>query len=374
MKPMTSLFLSLVALFFSCNTNTTPPANVELGDGIYAVIETNKGKITLQLEYQKTPLTVANFVSLAEGKNEMVSPEYKGKPFYDGLTWHRVIKNPPFMIQGGDPKGDGSGGPGYKFPDEITDLKHDKPGILSMANSGKGTNTNGSQFFITHIPTPHLDGVHTVFGHVVEGMDVVNLIEQNDQIKTVRIIRIGKDAKKFNAEKVFKEYYEKAAAEQKKLTEALAKTKTDKVAYFAQQKVGVSKTASELEYKVVQKGSGKKPADGQVVYIAYSGYLDNGTALMFDTSDVATAKAFGNYIPQKDAAKAYKPIPFKMGTKVGMIPGFIEGLEQLSLGDKAILYIPAHLGWGEKGFPRSNIPANTNIIFEIEVLEAMPAQ
>lgn len=371
MKPMTSLFLSLVALFFSCNNNTTttPPEKVKLGDGLYAEIETNKGKIVLELEYKKTPLTVANFVSLAEGKNEMVSPEYKGKPFYDGLIWHRVIKD--FMIQGGDPKGDGSGGPGYKFADEITDLKHDKAGILSMANAGKGT--NGSQFFITHGPTPHLDGLHTVFGHTVEGLDVVNAIEQNDQIKTIKIVRIGKDAKNFNAQKVFKEYYEKAAADQKKQADLIAKTKADKIAYFKDLKSKATKTASGLQYYIVKKGAGKKPADGSQVFLEYSGFVDNGTALMFDSSDVTIAKAFGNYIPQKDAAQAYKPIPFTAGTKTGMIPGFIEGIEQLSLGDKAVIFIPSHLGYGEKGNPRAMIPGNSDLIFELEMMETMPA-
>lgn len=368
---MTSLFLSLVALFFSCNNAATPaPQKADLGDGIYAEIETSKGKIVLQLEYQKTPMTVANFISLAEGTNEFVSAEYKGKPFYNGLKWHRVIAN--FMIQGGDPKGDGSGGPGYKFADEITDLKHTGPGILSMANAGKGT--NGSQFFITHAAQPHLDGLHTVFGHVVEGQDVVNAIQQGDEIKSIKIIRKGREAKKFNAPKVFKEANEKAIAEQKRQQEAIAKNKTDKVAYFAEMKASSSKTASGLQYKIVKKGNGQKPADGTQVYLAYSGYLDNGTATMFDSSDAETAKAFGNYIPQKDAAKAYKPIPFKTGTKTGMIPGFIEGLEQMSMGDKAIIFIPGHLGYGERGQPRAQIPPNADLIFEIEMLDAMPEQ
>lgn len=365
---MTSFFLSLVALFFSCNTTPSAPP-VKLGDGLYAEIETNKGKIVLQLEFQKTPLTVANFVTLAEGKNEMVTAQYKGKPFYDGLKWHRVIAN--FMIQGGDPKGDGSGGPGYKFADEITDLKHDKPGILSMANAGKGT--NGSQFFITHVPTPHLNGLHTVFGHVVEGQDVVNSIAQNDEIKTVKIIRIGTAAKKFDAPKVFKEYYEKAAADQKKVTDAINKTKADKAAYFADIKKTATKTASGLQYMIVKKGTGKKPADASQVYLSYSGFLDNGSGTMFDSSDVALSKAFGNYIPQKDAANAYAPIPFKIGTKTGLIPGFIEGIEQMSLGDKALIFIPGHIGYAERGNPRAGIGPNADLVFEIEMTETAPA-
>lgn len=369
---MTSLFLSLVALFFSCNTNTAtppaaPPQKVEIGDGIYAEIETTKGKIVVMLEYQKTPMTVANFISLAEGTNEFVTPDYKGKHYFDGLKWHRVIAN--FMIQGGDPKGDGSGGPGYKFADEITDLTHSGPGILSMANAGKGT--NGSQFFITHKATPHLNGIHTVFGHVVEGQNVVDAIQQNDEIKTIKIIRKGKDAKKFDAPKVFKEANEKAIAEQKKQAEAMAKTKKDKAEYFNGLKSKAIKTASGLHYVIVKKGTGTKPAQGTQVVVPYAGYLDNGTGTMFDTDNTELAKAFGNYIPQKDAAKAYKPIAFTVGTKTGMIPGFIEGIEQLSIGDKAVIFIPGHLGYGERGNPRAGIGPNAPIIFEIEI-QPMP--
>lgn len=371
---MTSLFLSLIALFFSCkNAEETTTAEVaakpstEMGDGIYAEITTNKGKIVVQLEYQKTPLTVANFISLAEGTNDMVVSDRKGKPFYDGLKFHRVIN--PFMIQTGDPKGDGSGGPGYKFADEITDLKHDKAGILSMANAGPGT--NGSQFFITHKATPHLDGLHTVFGHVIEGMDVVNQIVQGDDMISVKIIRKGKEAKKFDAPKVFKEYYQKAADDQKKKTEAVAKTKTDKVAYLNKIKAEGTKTTSGLTYKIIEKGSGKKPIPGTEVYLEYSGFLENGT--LFDSSDAEVAKAFNSYIAQKDAAGAYSPIPFKAGTKSGMIPGFIEGVEQMNLGDKIVIFIPSHLGYGERG-AGNVIPPNSNIIFEIKMLETAPAK
>ena len=362
MKPMTSLFFSLVAILFSCK-NTPPPDYSKLGDGLYAEIETNKGTIVEKLEFQKTPLTVANFVTLSEGKNEMVDAKYKGKPFYDGLKWHRVIKD--FMIQGGDPAGDGSGGPGYKFADEITDLKHDKAGTLSMANAGAGT--NGSQFFITHKATPHLDGLHTVFGYTVQGLDVVNSIEQNDIIKSVKIVRVGKDAKRFNASKVFKEYYEKAAAALKAKEAAAAKVKTDKLAFFADAKATGTKTASGLVYKILTQGSGQKAADGSQVQINYSGYLENN-AFLFDSSIAQVAKDMGNYIPQKDAAHAYKPIPFTIGTKSGMIPGFIEGLEKMNPGDKAIIFIPSHLGYGERGMPQGKIPGNANLVFELEMI------
>jgi len=168
---------------------------LQLADGLYAKLITSQGDILLKMEFEKTPLTVANFVGLAEGTKD--SNRGKGVRFYDGLTFHRVIPN--FMIQGGDPAGNGSGGPGYKFPDEIdATLKHDAPGVLSMANAGPGT--NGSQFFITHGKTPWLDGKHTVFGHVVAGQNVVNAIRQGDTIKSVSIIRVGVKATAFKAD------------------------------------------------------------------------------------------------------------------------------------------------------------------------------
>lgn len=199
---MRNIFLVLLTVFLGsialAGNNGPKP---KLGNGLYALMKTNKGEILLRLEFEKTPLTVANFVGLAEGKIKN-SAKPKGTPFYNGLKFHRVIND--FMIQGGDPAGNGTGGPGYKFKDEIVpELVHDRAGILSMANAGPAT--NGSQFFITHKETPWLNGKHTVFGHVISGQEVVNAIAQNDTIESIKIIRKGKAAKKFNAEKVFVE-------------------------------------------------------------------------------------------------------------------------------------------------------------------------
>jgi cyclophilin family peptidyl-prolyl cis-trans isomerase len=194
-KRWLSSVLILLFITFTTGESISSEGQRQLSDGLYAKIITSKGDILIKLEFERTPSTVANFVGLAEGTKD--SNRGRGVRFYDGLTFHRVIPN--FMIQGGDPVGNGSGGPGYKFPDEIdSTLKHDVPGVLSMANSGPGT--NGSQFFVTHVKTPWLDGKHTVFGHVVEGQDIVNAIRQGDTIKSISIIRIGSKATAFKAD------------------------------------------------------------------------------------------------------------------------------------------------------------------------------
>jgi len=355
MKKSILLLLLAVTLFYSCKDEHS-----NLPDGLYADIETNKGHIIVELDYKKAPITVANFVTLAEGKNEFVTKEYlKGKPFYDGLKFHRVIED--FMIQTGDPEGTGSGDTGYKFKDEITDLKFDKGGVLAMANNGPGTNS--SQFFITHVETPWLDGKHTIFGHVVEkGQEVVNQVKQDDKIVTVTIIRNGEAAKKFDAVKVFHDYFSEIAKEQSKY----AGVQKEKVEALAALKAKATKTSTGLEYVITEKGTGKKPATGTQVYIHYSGFLENGT--LFDSSVEEVAKTFGKFDPARAEAKAYQPIPFTAGSKSGLIPGFIEGIEQLSFGDKAVIFIPSHLAYGATG-AGNVIPPNANIVFEIQLLE-----
>lgn len=381
-KPVTTKTTTAVAA--KPNPNNT-------NEGIFAEIETDKGKILLQLEYQKTPITVANFISLAEGTNtSIVDEKYKGKPFYDGLKFHRVIAD--FMIQGGDPAGNGSGGPGYAFKDEIVaDLKHNRPGILSMANSGP--RTNGSQFFITHKETPWLDGKHTVFGYVLKGQEVVTATKQDDVIKKITITRKGTEAMKFDAPKVFANYMANKAGDEakeaalaaeakRKQQEAEAQKQAEykakygpvaiaKAKYLGEVKSTATETTTGLRYKIIQTGTGKKPADGTNVLIHYAGYLEDGS--LFDSSYEAVNKEFGKYDENRAKQNGYQPFPFQYGKKDGLIPGFVEALGMMNLGDKLIAFIPSKLGYGERG-AGNVIPPNSNIIFEIEMLEAVPTK
>ncbi|MFZ4106814.1 peptidylprolyl isomerase [Flavobacterium sp.] len=368
---------------------TSVPATpaINTNEGIFAELQTVKGKILIKLEYQKTPITVANFITLAEGTNTQVSEKYKGKKFYDGLKFHRVIKD--FMIQGGDPDGNGQGGPGYAFKDEFTDAKFDRAGILAMANSGP--KTNGSQFFITHKDTPWLNGKHTIFGYVVTGQDVVNVIAQDDVIDKVIITRKGAEANKFNTTKICGDYFagkadeDKRQAEldaeaRKKQTELDAANKAEYASKFGNViankaialstlKASTTKTASGLEYVITEKGTGKKPENGTTVFINYAGYLENGT--LFDSCLENVSKECGKFDQNRANANGYQPMQAKAG-EYQFIPGFVEGLNVLSFGDKATIFIPSNLGYGEKG-AGNVIPPNSNIIFEVELLEAAPA-
>lgn len=373
MKKRILFVLLAITTLYSCKEEYN-----NLPDGLYAKIETNKGDIFVALDYKNAPITVANYVTLAEGKNDFVTNDnLKGRPFFDGLKFHRVIKE--FMIQTGDPLGTGSGDAGYKFKDEITDLRFDTGGVLAMANNGPGTNS--SQFFITHLATPWLDGKHTIFGHVIEkGMDVVNLIEQDDFIKKITIIRKGEAAKKFNAVKTFSDYFTIESENQKNKQAIDAQNKKnydekykdvrdDKVKYFNALKSKATKTSTGLKYVITKKAGGKKPANGASLSIHYAGFLEDGQ--LFDTSIENVARTFGKFDPVRAAQNGYQPIPFQAGRKDGLIPGFVEGLEKLSFGDKATLFIPSHLAYGAGG-AGDVIPPNANIIFEVELLEAMP--
>ncbi len=373
------LLLTLSTGVFAQTKKASPKAAAPAStDGLFAEITTTKGKILLKLEYGKTPITVANFVSLAEGNNPAVTDaNLKGKPFYDGLKFHRVIAD--FMIQGGDPAGNGSGGPGYKFKDEITDLKHTRAGTLSMANAGAGT--NGSQFFITHKDTPWLDGKHTVFGYVVSGQDVVNAIAQNDLIAKVTIIRKGAAAKAFNAAKVFGDYMatrdeQEAKARKEKEEAEAAKRKAyeaqygsvinEKKAFFDKTRETATVLPSGVAYTIVKKGAGTKPTEGQQVFIHYAGYFKDGR--LFDSSYADVSRAFGTFDEARANGGGYAPFPFQYGNKKGLIPGFLDGIQNMALGDKAVVFIPSASGYGERG-AGDRIPPNTDLIFEIEMLE-----
>lgn len=308
-------------------------------DGLYAVIDTQKGDIVIKLEYKKVPMTVANFVGLVEGELNLEDP---GENFYEGLNFHRVIDN--FMIQGGCPKGDGTGGPGYSFPDEFDpSLRHDGPGVLSMANAGPGT--NGSQFFITHVKTPWLNDKHSVFGRVVEGQDVVNSIRQGDKINTIRIERIGEDAKKFVVTKqIFSDLVENAAKQAMERRRAEIE-KVEKE--IANRWPNTVKTSSGLQYVVLKKGDGKKcPKYGQTVTVHYTGTLLDGR--MFDSS-----------------VHRGQPASFKIGQ---VIEGWNEALQTMSKGEKRTLIIPPELGYGVHGYP-GIIPPDSYLIFDVELLD-----
>lgn len=306
-------------------------------NGIYAKFNTTKGAVLIKFTHDKTPGTVGNFVALAEGNLENdIKPQ--GKPYYDGLKFHRVISD--FMVQGGCPQGTGTGGPGYQFDDEFhPELVHDKPGVLSMANAGPGT--NGSQFFITHVPTPWLDGKHTVFGYVVEGQDVVDATVQGDTIESVEIIRVGAEAEQWNAIEAFRTFEgsrAKRIAEQRKLAEEAL----EKVA------AGFDKTESGLRYQMIVKGDGKKAEKGKIVSVHYKGALENGQE--FDNS-----------------YKRKKPIEFPLG-QGHVIEGWDEGIGLLQVGDKARFVIPSYLGYGENG-AGGVIPPNATLIFDVELMD-----
>ncbi|MFK8273969.1 peptidylprolyl isomerase [Capnocytophaga canimorsus] len=306
-------------------------------EGIYVKFITEKGDILIKLTHDKTPATVGNFVALAEGTQKN-SRKALGEPYYNGLKFHRVI--PDFMIQGGCPLGSGTGNPGYQFDDEFhPELKHDKPGVLSMANAGPGT--NGSQFFITHVPTPWLDNKHTVFGHVIEGQDVVDAIKQNDLMREVQIIRVGEAAQKWDAVAAFEKFNAEKAqrieAERRKAEETL-KNET----------IGFDKTESGLFYKIEQKGNGKQAQAGQTVRVHYTGMLLDKT--IFDSS-----------------YKRNQPLEFVVG--IGqVISGWDEGILLLQEGDKARFVIPSELAYGSRG-AGGVIPPNAPLIFDVELVQ-----
>ena len=350
---MKSILLSVFSFITCCFFAQT----TKLGDGLYVKFNTSKGEIICQLEYKKVPMTVANFVGLAEGKLTVDTTKIT-KPFFNGLKFHRVIAD--FMIQGGDPAGNGSGGPGYKFYDEIdSSLKHLSPGILSMANSGP--NTNGSQFFITHKATPWLDGKHTVFGKVVSGQDVVNAIQQNDVMTTVTIVRVGKEAKAFDAQVAFDGKYKKLKEAEAVRMAAFAKIAAMSDAEYnadfktrvsaMDKSLGLTQSTSGLMYVIENPGEAYKPELGSKISLHYKGtFLATGEK--FDASYDRNVPIDFNYQVQR------------------MIPGFEEGIKLIGKGGKAKLYLPYRLAYGAQGNPR--IAGYSDLVFEIEMVNLEP--
>lgn len=366
-------FIKFLSLAFLISLTSCKAQYPDLEDGIYAEFVTTKGTMVAKLEHQKTPVTVANFVSLAEGTNTMVDSTYLGKKFYNGLIFHRVMDK--FMIQGGDPLGTGRGNPGYRFNDEFhPDLKHDTLGILSMANGGP--NSNGSQFFITEVPKPHLDNVHSVFGKLVLGHDVLDTISnvkvnskhkpfRDVVIEELNIIRKGKDAKKFDAPNIFVNHFAEVERKEKERIEKIEATKKALLQKFKEQKENAETLPSGLEYIVTQKGDGEKLKETDKVKAHYAVYFEDGKLL--DASKIEVAEALDAVNKRKKAANRYVPFITRIGPNADLIAGFKEGLQQLSVGDKATLFVPYHLAYGEAG--RRGIDPKTNLIFEIEILE-----
>ncbi len=358
-------YVIFLIFVFSCFVSFTQDDKVKLEKGFYAEITTNKGEILLQLYDEKAPLTVANFIGLAEGKLTVFDTIKHKEPFYNGISFHRVIPN--FMIQGGDPDGNGQGGPGYKFFDETDNgIPHDAPGTLSMANAGP--NTNGSQFFITHVPTPHLNGKHTVFGKVIKGQDVVDAIQQGDVMEEVKIIRKGfKNRFFYKPTKVFNMHYEKlkleAQAEEERrakleaqnkvrVIEAKAKTKPEYKNYFfdmiKEMHPEAIQTESGLVYLIEEDGEGEHPAKGDPVSLHYT-----GTFVFGDKFDSSVDRG--------------QPLNFDY-LVMGLIPGFNEGVGLSRKGMKIKLFIPYYLAYGENGRMPS-IPPYADLIFDLEIID-----
>jgi len=356
MKLNKILFVLAASMLINC-TPIYKKMNVDkelyegLENGLYANLQTSKGAMLVKLEADKSPVTVANFVGLAQGKIESNKP--KGTPFYDGTIFHRVIEN--FMIQAGDPQGTGMGDPGYKFDDEKNDLKHTGKGVLSMANSGP--NTNGSQFFITQVATPWLDGKHTIFGTVVQGENVIDAISEVEKgpsdkpkvdvvLETVSVFGKGEPYEKFDAKEVF-ETGKAKIKENNVAYEANKKAEAEKA--FEALKEGMEKTDSGLYYKINKKGTGAKAEKGNTVAVHYAGKLTDGTE--FDNS-----------------FKRGEPIEFPVGTGM-VIQGWDQGILLLNEGDEATFLIPPALGYGERG-AGGVIPGGAWLIFDVQLVKA----
>ncbi|OUS00043.1 hypothetical protein A9Q86_11410 [Flavobacteriales bacterium 33_180_T64] len=400
-KTLQLLMLCLLITATSCKEEYP-----ELEDGLYAEIKTNKGTMIAKLFYDQVPVTVANFVALAEGNHPMASEAFKNKPFYDSLTFHRVMNN--FMIQGGDHTATGNGNPGYKFTADFSpELTHDKGGLLSMANSG-GFNTNGSQFFITEVPYPSLNAYdnegnlkpcdqprvscHSIFGELVKGIEVQDSISnvkvaprtnkplEDIVITKMSIIRKGSAAKSFNAPKVFEDELPNVENEIKQIQDE-KRLKAEEEKRVRDEKTASASTITKtmidgfeakttalpsgLKKHVITKGTGPKPKTGDSVKVYYEGYFVDGR--LFDSDKVDIAKNYGMFNQRRLDANAYGPTKMLVSPNARMISGFKEALASLKVGDKAFFYLPSHLAYGERG--NRGIPPNTDLTFVIELVD-----
>ncbi|WP_411768286.1 peptidylprolyl isomerase [Winogradskyella sp. A3E31] len=392
-KILTPFSLLLLILISSCQERYP-----DLEDGLYAEFVTTKGTMVAELYYDKVPVTVANFVALAEGNHPMVEEQYKDKPFFNGITFHRVMDQ--FMIQGGDPTASGSGTPGYRFAADFdADLKHDKPGVLSMANSG-ALNTNGSQFFITEVPYPSLNAFdeqgimkpcgqprvscHSVFGQLVKGVEVQDSISnvkvgvgnkpiEDVTITELNIIRKGSDAKAFNAPKVFEEEMPKVEdniRKNKEEAQQALKTKAEEASKAwlkSNEELEGQKIESPtgMSMVITKDGDGPKPNSSQRVNINCAGYFEDGT--LFYTTWKEVAENNGKYDERTDQGGGYEPFSMPYNETAGLVAGFREAMLNMKIGDKARVFIPYYLGYGESGRPPV-IPPNTNLVFEVELV------
>ena len=340
-KILTSTLLGVFLIINgACASKGKNMESIKNKDGLFAVMETSKGPIVLELYYKDAPLTVCNFVGLAEGTLDATS----GKKFYDGLKFHRVIKD--FMIQGGDPRGNGTGGPGYKFADEEVSYKFDEPGYLAMANAG--ANTNGSQFFITHVPTEWLNGKYTIFGHVVDSksQEVVNAVEQGDLIKSVEIIRNGEEAQNFKCSQVDWDNFSKQATEK---AVAAKKAKFKETINLIEKKFpNFEQTVDGIYFKITKEGKGNKAGKGVKVSTDYKGYFLDDTVF--------------------DQSKGRGPLDFT--TAIGqMIPGFDVMVQDMKVGESRTCVLPPDMAYGERGIPGA-IPENCYLVFDITLNSA----
>jgi cyclophilin family peptidyl-prolyl cis-trans isomerase len=356
LKPFVILIVWMCAASIMVSANS---AEEKYAKGIYAELNTNKGLIVLLLEFKKVPMTTANFVGLAEGtiKNSAL-PD--GVPYYDGTRFHRVVPN--HVIQAGAPGGTDKTSPGYVYPNEIyPGLSHNRAGILGMANGGP--HTNGSQFYITLSDRSYLDGDYTVFGHVIQGMDVVNNIVQGDIIESVKIVRVGRKAGEFKPDT--DSFQKLVKMTEKRVKKEDERKKRKEVKIIQRNWPGAIEDENGSKYIIEKEGKGNKPETGTTLKVIYTGQFLDGR--LFSSSSEE-----GKPRPAGEA----ESFIFEVG-KSRINPGLDAALMDMRKGEKRIVILPAHLAYGTGGFyarekkgeKRFVISPNTTLVYEIELLD-----